>query len=82
MGNVIPYSNEVALRSLAAKSGLEFREVVGMAERDQLHLAVARVNSPESRARHTSVRRGGRGTMSGRVALRLANALRATPLSP
>ncbi|MGV0772038.1 hypothetical protein [Mycobacterium syngnathidarum] len=73
-----PPSTEVALRSLATKSGLPFREIVRMAERNQLHLAAERVHS---RTGYTSVRRGRRG-MNARVALRLARALKETPLSP
>lgn len=79
MASRLEYSNEVALRSLATKSGLTLDQVARMAERNQLHLAVARVNSSGGRTRKYAARAGGHGTMRGRVALAVAQALDKAP---
>jgi hypothetical protein len=43
--------DDSGLRSLAIHAGMEFEDVLRLAERRQLHLAIAKANTPEGKAR-------------------------------
>jgi hypothetical protein len=91
--NSIEYANHAGaegLRALAKQAGLDLEEVVEMAQRGQLHLAIGKANSPAGRARARAETRRleqlhgitptdntiERTTMTGRLALAITMGMR------